>query len=167
MSIKLCPETVNLIKYDDINYLNERINNEYCLKSSELISDKNMISKYEDSKSVINKKNKLKNICNEIITDERPDWYIYDKKLKKTIIGMNQLDIWNGGAQINRGSKYLINNKLNSKDTKLLCVICNKTKILNIETKKGKYFSNGFKNNTLCYLNNLKNIINDFFKISL
>ena len=24
---------------------------------------------------------------------------------------MNQLDLWGGGQQINRGSKYLINNK--------------------------------------------------------
>lgn len=34
---------------------------------------------------------KIKNI-NEI-----PDWYIYDNISKKYLIGMNQLDLWNGG----------------------------------------------------------------------
>lgn len=39
---------------------------------------------------------------------------------------MNQLYFWYGGHQQNRGFRYLINNKNNTKNIKLLCVICNK-----------------------------------------
>ena len=38
---------------------------------------------------------------------------------------MNQLDLWGGGQQLNRGSKYLIDNKHNTENSKLLCVVCN------------------------------------------
>src|SRR3989344_8164315 len=48
-----------------------------------------------------------------IETFERPDWYIFDKQENRFIIGMNQLDLWSGGHQLNRGSKYIINSKNN------------------------------------------------------
>lgn len=94
---------------------------------------------------------------------ERPDWYIYDKKTKKTIIGMNQIDIFKGGHQTNRGDKYLIDNKYNNENTKLLCVICNKTQIKNKNSKAYKFFNVGFTNDTLCYIKNIYNIINTYF----
>jgi hypothetical protein len=37
------------------------------------------------------------------MTTEIPDWYILEKSTGKVIIGMNQLDLWSGGQQINRG----------------------------------------------------------------
>ena len=77
---------------------------------------------------------------------------------------MNQLDIWNGGQQLNRGFKYLYNNIHNTSTSKLLCVIANEIKFNNNKSKAYKLFDIGFSNNTLCYLNNLKNIIEDFFK---
>lgn len=40
------------------------------------------------------------------ITTEILDWYIYEKTTNRIIIGMNQLDLWGGGQQLNRGSKY-------------------------------------------------------------
>jgi hypothetical protein len=52
---------------------------------------------------------------------------------------MNQLDLWSGGQQTNRGSKYLFDNKLNTEKTKLLCVVCNDT---TIKTTKCKAFDN-------------------------
>lgn len=76
---------------------------------------------------------------------------------------MNQLDLWNGGQQLNRGSKYLINNKINSENSKLLCVVCNKIKFNSNKNKAYKLFEIGFTNNTLCYLKNLPNIINKYF----
>ena len=45
--------------------------------------------------------------CVLSITTEIPDWYILEKSTGKVIIGMNQLDLWNGGHQINRVFKYL------------------------------------------------------------
>jgi len=102
-------------------------------------------------------------ICEKNLTTEIPDWYILEKSTNKNIIGMNQLDLTSGGHQINRGYKYLIDNKHNNENSKLLCVICNKIEFKSNKNKAYKLFETGFKNNTLCYLNNLKNIITLYF----
>jgi hypothetical protein len=49
-----------------------------------------------------------------IATNEIPDWYIENKQNDKVLIGMNQVDLWNGGQQLNRGFKYLINNSIDN-----------------------------------------------------
>lgn len=101
--------------------------------------------------------------CEGHFTSEIPDWYILEKATNKIIIGMNQLDLISGGHQINRGYKYLIDNKHNNKTSKLLCVICNETHFKSNKNKAYKLFEIGFQNNTLCYINNLQNIINSYF----
>jgi len=101
--------------------------------------------------------------CKDYFTDEIPDWYILEKSTNKIIIGMNQLDLWSGGHQTNRGSKYLKNNKYNTEFSKLICVICNEIQLKSDKNKVYEFFDIGFRNNTLCYLNNLKNIIIDYF----
>lgn len=102
------------------------------------------------------KKNKI------YYTDEIPDWTIYDKNKNMILIGMNQMDFWSGGQQKNRGNKYI--NYPNTQKCKLVSVLCNK-----IEFKRKnsiyKLFENGFKNNTICYKNNLANIIYNFFAL--
>ena len=89
--------------------------------------------------------------CETHLTTEIPDWYILEKSTNKIIIGMNQLDLWGGGQQLNRGSKYIENNKHNSKDSKLLCVVCNE---IQFKSKNKAYalFEIGFEKDTLCYL---------------
>jgi hypothetical protein len=104
--------------------------------------------------------------CEYHITTEIPDWYILDKYSKKIIIGMNQLDLWNGGHQLNRGFKYIENNKHNTNNSKLLCVICNDIYLKTNKNKIYKIFKIGFENNTLCYLNNLDNIIYNYFNLT-
>ena len=102
--------------------------------------------------------------CDLCITSEIPDWYILEKLTGKVIIGMNQLDLFGGGQQINRGYKYIIDNKHNTEKSKLLCVICNKIKF--IEGKKNKaykLFEVGYSNDTLCYIKNIEQIINKYF----
>ena len=78
---------------------------------------------------------------------------------------MNQLDLWSGGHQINRASKYIENNKHNNQNSKLLCVVCNEIQF------KNKIFETGFKNDTLCFLNYFNNglnlTINSCFDIDL
>ena len=104
--------------------------------------------------------------CQICITSEIPDWYILEKSTGKVIIGMNQLDLWGGGQQINRGFKYLINNKNNTEKSKLLCVVCNKIKFNNNKNKAYKLFEIGYSckhNNTLCYIKNIESIINKYF----
>ena len=96
-------------------------------------------------------------------TSEKPDWYILERSTEKIIIGMNQLDLWSGGAQTNRGSKYIEGNKHNNDKSKLLCVVCNDIQLSSKNNKQYKLFETGFKDDTLCYLNNLQNIILSYF----
>lgn len=96
-------------------------------------------------------------------TSEIPDWYILEKKTKKVMIGMNQLDLWRGGQQINRGSKYLIDKVHNTDSSKLVCVVCNEITIKSDKNKVYRLFDVGFTDNTLCYIKNLGNIIKDYF----
>ena len=98
--------------------------------------------------------------CKYHLTSEILDWYILEKSTNKIIIGMNQLDLWSGGHQINRASKYIENNIHNNQNSKLLCVVCNDIQFKNNKNKV-------FKNNTLCYLNNLENIINNYYNNGL
>ena len=60
------------------------------------------------------------------------------------------------------GFKYIENTSYNNK-TKLLCVVCNKIIFTSDKNKAYKLFKIGFENNTLCYLNNLENIIKSYF----
>jgi hypothetical protein len=101
--------------------------------------------------------------CEGHFTTEIPDWYILEKSTNKIIIGMNQLDLWGGGHQLNRGAKYIINNEHNTKNSKLLCVVCNEIHFKCKKSKIYELFETGFENNTLCYLNNLQNIITSYF----
>jgi len=102
--------------------------------------------------------------CEGHFTSETPDWYILEKLTNKIIIGMNQLDLWGGGQQTNRGSKYIIESNIhNNENSKLLCVICNEKQFKSEKNKAYKFFKIGFENNTLCYLNNLENIITSYF----
>ena len=102
-------------------------------------------------------------------TTEIPDWYILDKNNNRILIGMNQLDLWSGGHQTNRGAKYIdIENKnkeSNSSNSKLLCVVCYEIQFTSDKNKAYKLFVSGLENNTLCYLNNLDNIIRSYFAI--
>jgi len=97
------------------------------------------------------------------LTAEIPDWYIFDRQTNKILIGMNQLDLWSGGQQMNRGYKYLVNNPHNNSNSKLLCVVCNEVQFKSQKNKAYRLFEIGFENNTLCYLNNLPHIIDEFF----
>ena len=205
-------------------YINKRIDDEYCNDTVNLLTDENLMDEYTKSTSVRNEitklsdildsenvseerkqeiirkylpnlipagtkgvirgnkfnsivKNKIigfimeperfevcfEEICEKYPTSEIPDWYIRERSTDKIIIGMNQLDLWNGGHQTNRGSKYLIQNSHNTENSKLLCVICNKIQFKTQKNKAYQLFEAGFRNNTLCYLKNMKNIIDEFF----
>ena len=101
--------------------------------------------------------------CQSCLTSEIPDWYVFEKLTGKLIIGMNQLDLWGGGHQINRGFKYLVDNKNNTLKSKLVCVVCNKIKFNSDKNKAYKLFKTGYLNNTLCYIKNIESIILNYF----
>ncbi len=92
---------------------------------------------------------------------EIPDFYIHDTDSGKILIGLNQIDLWNGGAQMNRSSKYL-NANLPS-HIHLVCVVCSFVKIKSKRTKIYELFNQGFLLNRLCYLNGIESIISNFF----
>jgi hypothetical protein len=98
-------------------------------------------------------------------TDEIPDWYLYDKQTNKIILGFNQLDLWNGGHQTNRGSKYILDENKHTKNQKTLCVICNDIKIKSTKNKPYKFFNIGFEKDRLCYTNGLEDVIIKYFDI--
>ena len=206
-----------------MEYINKKINEQFCPKTSEALTDANLMDEYENCNSVKKAKTKLEDVlakyvdeetkkkitqdlvlqlipagtkgvirgnkfnnivkqfiiqlgldphrfeicfekkCEGHFTTEIPDWYILEKSTNKIIIGMNQLDLWGGGQQLNRGSKYIENNKHNTENSKLLCVVCNEIQFKSKKNKAYKLFETGLKNNTLCYLNNLQNIITLYF----
>ena len=105
---------------------------------------------------------------NQNLIHEKPDWYIEDNINNKVLIGMNQIDIWSGGHQLNRGFNYIYNYDSilsYNQNIKLLCVVCNEIKLKSNKNKIYQLFNKGFTDNTLCYLNNLDNIIYDYFNI--
>jgi hypothetical protein len=102
--------------------------------------------------------------CDICPTDEKPDWYIMENETGKVIIGMNQLDLWGGGQQFNRGFKYLKDNKINTDKSRLLCVVCNSVTFNSDKNKTYEMFKIGFTNNTLCYIRGMRKIITSFFE---
>ena len=103
--------------------------------------------------------------CLQYLTDEIPDWYIIDHYTKKIMIGMNQLDIWRGGHQLNRGTKYIHHEKFDNTTKKLMCVVCHKIEFKTAKNKAFTLFCKGFQNDTLCYINGLEQRIKSFFNI--
>lgn len=102
-------------------------------------------------------------MCPNHETSEIPDWYIYDEKTGKAMIGMNQIDLWSGGQQSNRGSKY-VTGYVDKVNEKLVCVVCNNTKVCKKNSKKYKLFNVGINKKTLCYVGeSLRKIIFDYF----
>lgn len=92
---------------------------------------------------------------------EKPDWYIQDNRTGKTLIGMNQISLDNGGHQTNRAEKYLYND---NKEYKLVCVICNKLSFGN-KSKMNEMILHGIKEKKICYAPGIKNIVADFFSL--
>jgi hypothetical protein len=100
-----------------------------------------------------------------IILPEKPDWFITDSN--KYLVGYNQLDLWSGGHQSNRGSKYimddLIHNKYKVNNIKIVSVVCSYIKIDNNKNKKYELFNKGISENRLLYPNHLIDCINNYF----
>lgn len=108
----------------------------------------------------------VETMCPYFKTSERPDWYIYDHDTEKVIIGMNQIDLWSGGHQYNRGYNYIVNTSYNTEKSKLLCVIAKDVEIKSFKNKTYKLFKIGITNQTICYMRNLEYIIMTYFQIT-
>ena len=98
-------------------------------------------------------------------TKEIPNFYIYDKKNHKILMGLNHLDLWSDETQLNQGYKYIMNEELHkSKNVKIIHVVCN---FVNVQTKNKTFnlFNVGIKKDRMCYINGLSSIIKDFLNI--
>ncbi len=100
-----------------------------------------------------------------IETSEIPDWYIKHVPTERVLVGMNQLSLWGGGHQLNRGAKYLFDCKYNTENSRLVCVVCNDIVLKSTKNKTYKIFDVGFRNNTLCYLGGLPRVITEYFDV--
>jgi hypothetical protein len=88
---------------------------------------------------------------------EIPDWtlevdgHIY--------IGFNQLDLWNGGAQVNRASKYIMDDdlhrRLNKRNVYIICLVARKIQF-KAYNKVAKIIEHGIKRQRLFWLKGLK-----------
>lgn len=80
--------------------------------------------------------------------DEIPDWILTNSQTGRTLIGYNQIDLWGGGHQYNRASKYIIDNtiheRLSYKNAKLICVVCSFIEIKNTTNKLYNILQKGF-----------------------
>jgi hypothetical protein len=152
---------------------NENILNEFCVPAG----TKGVIRGNEFNKIVKNKilsifknikdknnydiafEKKLNNTVHEI-----PDWYILQRSTGKALIGMNQIDLWTGGQQTNRGAKYILNEDYHKiPNTKIISVVCKRCRIQSKNNKVHTIFKIGFEKERLCFLGNLENIILRYF----
>lgn len=127
-----------------------------------LIEIRKCLRRYSSKKFILHVEKKHENV------HEIPDWYIENSITGQTIIGYNQMDLWNGGHQINRAGKYILDDtlhkRLNNKGISLCCVVYNKCpKVLtNNKSKIHKIVTYGKKTKRFIYIKDLKQIIYDF-----
>ena len=100
---------------------------------------------------------------------EIPDWYIINTKTNKILVGYNQLDLWNGGHQSNRASKYVKNDNMHieykKQNIKIISIVCRKTKIKSSKNKTFSLFKCGIEKERLFYPIQIENYIMKYFNL--
>lgn len=99
--------------------------------------------------------------CPAYHTTEIPDWWVHCRSRDKYVIGYNQIDLWNGGSQTNRGNKYLsddFHNKTPS-HVSILCVVCSPLSLKRRSTTKYEMFSNAFLQHRICYTSAIVEVV--------
>lgn len=98
--------------------------------------------------------------CPVYSTSEIPDWWIHCKLTNKYVIGYNQIDLWNGGSQINRANKYLSDDFHDKTpwNVRILCVVCSQLP-LKKNTNKYEMFSNAFLQQRICYTSAMIDVV--------
>lgn len=93
---------------------------------------------------------------------ERPDWYILHNN--HYIVGYNQIDLWSGGAQTNRGNKYILDDSFHEKNSTIKYVSVIASKPDKISPKLKKLFEVGISKKRMTYLSGLESIIDGYIK---
>jgi hypothetical protein len=90
---------------------------------------------------------------------EIPDWIL--RKNGMTLVGYNQVDIWSGGHQVNRGGKYVMDDyfhrRMKRKNTYVICVVERSwpTKNTKRQCKVSVMIDKGRRTLRLCHVNEL------------
>lgn len=88
---------------------------------------------------------------------EIADWILQFNN--KTYIGYNQLDLWNGGAQLNRASKYILDDtlhkRLNKQNVYIICVVARNYIYKSNNTKADNMIKKGIMSERLMWPNTL------------
>ncbi len=94
---------------------------------------------------------------------EIPDWIISNEK--KTLVGYNQISLFGGGHQLNRGSKYILDDtlhkKLSKKKIKMVCIVKDIPK-----TRKGKSYDilmKGIEKRRIYCIGGIIKLIKEYF----
>lgn len=94
---------------------------------------------------------------------EIPDWIVTKKG--KTLVGYNQISLFGGGHQLNRASKYVMDDKFHAKLSKrrikMICVVRDVPRL-----RSGKSFeilSKGIAKRRIYCMKGLKSLINEYF----
>jgi hypothetical protein len=92
-------------------------------------------------------------------TGEIPDWYVWDIGGNRALIGMNQVDLWSGGAQINRADKYV--NAWLGENIAFVAVIANYYQIKTGGNRIAHMFDKAF-GTRIAYVPMVESIITEF-----
>lgn len=98
-------------------------------------------------------------------TTETPDFIVYNIINGRSVIGFNQRDMWGGGAQINRASKYIDSEEFHSTpdNVKILSVVC--SNLSGCNGKKRGIYDRGISTQRMCYIGKVAEIIHKFLDI--
>lgn len=110
---------------------------------------------------------RLEEACKHVY--EIPDWTLYNRKTNQMLIGYNQIDLWGGGHQINRASKYVLDDclhrRLQRQGIKIVCVVHAK---LPTNTKKDSKMEaicrTGCDKKRIIYREDLYDLVFDFYR---
>lgn len=108
---------------------------------------------------------RFKQMCPDYITSEKPDWWIKNNETGRCVIGFNQIDLWSGGAQCNRGDKYLSHHfhEVAPPHVRILSVVCSA-----LPDGKGTYFDKvrmAFSMKRLCHTGAMLETINNLLAL--
>lgn len=97
---------------------------------------------------------------------EKPDWMLYNTRTRSTLVGYNQIDLWTGGHQINRGAKYILDKALHAKlsrhKVKLVAIVAGPPATLTPGTKKYDIINTGIEKRRLFTPSTLPSLIREF-----
>lgn len=92
--------------------------------------------------------------CPAVPTMEKPDWWVCHRD--SHVVGFNQIDLWSGGAQTNRGNKYL-SDAFHTLPPRahILCVVGSPIPLFPNSQHKQEWFCKAVQEKWLCYTSGL------------